>query len=447
MSSLLGYWVHNKTGDPGKLRAWSAEEIGDFFNHVERIQPTASLFHETLEWAVEAKKRVPSCHVTFRHYIDEKRGVSEGDIWKKWTVQQHLDEFMPFHRPGISLNMWNEPHPELNELEAFAQKASDVMNAFGRQGVSLDMINWSVGTPHEGDETIQRLEALWEAFDLWYDFHSAGHHEYGTHRGMLFSEPNGDFNVFPWRVGRAVELIHPKVIALGYQGFRVNFTEYGSDYAFDGMGGRRGYRNYWGGKRFGQEVVGSIETTKRPYVIGYCLYKKGNSSGWGDFDTLGDSDFQTEIEAGVTNGRLAPVVEVTPPPPPPPPPVPNYPKPPDVNDPRWRHVIASPKGDWVNVRSVPDKGVTALLRIRAADELYILREETYGVWIPVKIPTDEGVFVRGWVSGDVVVFDDVKPPSPPDPPTKTVEISRADAMLLADQYEALRAKWYEIANR
>lgn len=330
--SLAGYWVHNKTGND-QLRGWSAKEQGDFFAHFERIQPTASLFHEVLEWAVEAKKRVPACNIVYRRYIDPKRGFTEGNIWRSWNAQQHLDEFLPWWRPGLILNIWNEANPDLGEMDKFSKVASDVMDAFGKEGKPIAIWHPSVGTPNEGNETIDRLTPLWEAFDRWYDLHIMGWHEYGTHRGMLFNEKGSDYNVYPYRVGRAVELIHPKVVARGHKGFRLIFTEFGSDYAFDGQGGKRGYRDYWGGKKFGQEVVAAIEKTKRPYVLGYCLYKKGNSAGWGDFDTLNDTDYDKEIEEGTRNGRLAPVppIVVTPiPAPTPPQPLPLPPTPPDA---------------------------------------------------------------------------------------------------------------------
>ncbi len=307
MTSLLGYWAHNKTdAGSGQLRGWSDKEIAAFFDHFVRIGSTAMLFHEVREWAVEAHKRLPTCHVSYRHYLDPKRyGVSEGDIWQKWTTQQHLDFFGPDHRPGLNLNMWNEPNPGLDELEPFARKAADIMDVFGKAGIPLDMVGWGVYLPNEGDETIQRLEPLWDAFDHWYDLHSYNGHEYGTHRGLLYS--GTDYNVFPTRIGRAVELIHPQVVARNHKGFRLFHGEYGGDQGFDGQGNLRGYHNYWGGQRYGQEVVGAIQKTKRPNVIGYCVYGIGNSGEFPDFDALNDKDFRDEVEAGAKAGRLAPV--------------------------------------------------------------------------------------------------------------------------------------------
>lgn len=320
MTSLAGYWVHNKTGTAdGKLRGWSDKETASFFDHFVRIGATAMLFHESHEWAVEAHKRLPTCRVSYRHFVDPKRyGVSEGNIWQKWTVQQHLDFFSPDYRPGLSLNMWNEPNPELDDLEAFARKASDIMDAFGKAGIPLDMVGWGVYLPDDSDETIKRLEPLWDAFDRWYDLHSYNGHEYGTHRGLLYAED--EYTVYPTRIGRAVNLIYPKVIARksgviagNHRGFRIFHGEYGADYAFDGLGNLRGYHNYWGGERYGQEYVGAVEQTKRPHVIGYCLYGAGNSGEFGDFDVLNDSDFRDEVEAGAKDGRLAPVAAAEPP--------------------------------------------------------------------------------------------------------------------------------------
>lgn len=456
--SLAGYWCHHKTNKAGstELRGWSDKEIGAFFDHFVDIQPTTSLFHEIHEWAVEAKKRVPSCNVIFRRYIDPARyGVSEGDIWLKWTVQQHLDFFMPDYRPGLILNMWNEPGPEPVQLEGFAKRGAAVMDAFGAQNAPLAMIGWGVGWPNEGDDTIDRLEPLWDAYDRWYDLHIASHHEYGTHRGMLYHAEGSDFNVYPFRVGRAVDLIHPKVVARksgvtgkNHKGFRVAFTEYGSDYAFDGQGGKRGYRDYWGGSQFGQEVVGSIVKTKRAFVIGYCVYKIGNSAGWGDFDVLGDDDFRKQITAGAKDGRLAPVQVVQPPPVPPtnpPPPVvtpPTYPQLPSADDDRWQRVIAAPRGGVVSVRAVPDKGGTVLTKIETVCEISMLGEETHGIWVPVLVPVEGAVPIIGWVTTDVITFLDV-----PDEVTEPViELTAKHAKFLAEQYESMAASHASIAE-
>lgn len=438
MNSLHGLNVHDKA-DGG--REWSAQEQADFWKHFETVRPTSSLFLNRRDRALEAKRRVPECKVIFRQYIEEdNKQTTEGNLWNKRSIQWHVDKFAPLAAGNLIINMWNEPQPPEEQLENFAKTYAKLMDAFGTLGIPLVGPNFNVGTPNESDRVLKLLSPLWDAFDRWHDVHFFGTHEYGSHYGMLFNQPGHPYSVYPWRVGRYVELIAPWIEKNGHKIPYVIFTEFGADSAGDGQQNKRGYRNYWTGKYYAGQVIPAIQKVKRYYVIGFNVYSEGNTNDWPDFNIMGDTDYHTEIETATKDGRLAPVLTV--PPVVEPPPV-TYPQLPTLDDPRWQLVIAAPSGDYANVRSKPDKTGDVIGKINPVQELFVLTQESHDAWLPVKIPMEGKAPQLGWVNSTVISFIEV----PADPPTKTVEISRDDALELARHFTALGLKWTEIANR
>lgn len=421
MNSLHGYNAHDKTTGG---REWSAEEQAVFWRHFETIRPTTSLFLNRRDRALEAKRRVPECKVVFRQYIEEdNKTVTEGNLWDKRSIQWHVNKFAPMGGDGLILNMWNEPHPPLEMLEPFARKYADLMDTFGALNIPIVGPNFGEGEPNETETILERLEPLWDAFDRWHDVHPYGAHEYGSHYGMLFEQPGNPYSVVPWRIGRYVELIVPWLENHGHKIPRVIFTEYGSDDAHDGQQNKRGYRNYWGGRQYAQGVIPSIVRFKRYFVIGYCLYSEGDTNNWPDFNVMGDTDYHSEIETASKDGRLAPVAA--------PPPTTTYPKLPEPTDPRWKKVIAKPKYGNVNVRQQPDKASDITALVHPDDELYIVASEAAGIWMPVKL-LGTGL-LRGWVSTDVIGFQDAPVAQPDEPPNPTIMLTREEALVLAGQ--------------
>lgn len=124
------------------------------------------------------------------------------------------------------------------------------------------------------------------------------------------------------------------------------------------------------------------------------------------------------------------------------PPATTYPPLPAADDPRWLKVIAVAQGN-VNLRVLPDKAGSILVLIKPGQELSVLPAEAHGIWCPAKIP--DGINeMRGWVSTDVIGFKEV--PAPP-PPSRTLELSRADVQELHDLYQGLADKYADFLNR
>lgn len=318
MVSRIGYNVHSTTG--GVQRGWSDKELAYFFDHIQRLKPTALLFLDNREWALEAHRLLPDCRVIFRRYYN-RDGTDEGNMWMRESAGWHVDRFARDAEGGLALNIWNEPVPGNDSARRFAEQYASVMDAFGALQIPIVGPNFSVGFPNEN--WVNQLEPMWQAFDRWHELHDFGIHEYGTHRGMLFFEPNHPFNVFPYRVGRQTDFCtvpyltsHQHVIP------RMTFTEWGADSAFDGTT-FRGWRTCWDENRYAQELIEADRKIAggHPYIRGYCIFSYGDtghlhtSEDWSSFNVIDAFTLHQKLEANSAVTVIATAdVLITPPP-------------------------------------------------------------------------------------------------------------------------------------
>ncbi len=318
MVSRIGYNVHSTTG--GIQRGWSDKELNYFFDHIQRLKPTVLLFLDQREWALEAHRLLPDCRVVFRRYFNRNR-IDEGNMWMNQSAQWHLDNFARDAEGGLALNIWNEPVPGTDSARTLAEHYAAVMDAFGALQIPIVGPNFGVGFPNEN--WVNLLEPMWIAFDRWHNLHDYGIHEYGTHRGMIFFEPNHSFNVFPYRIGRQTDFCTvPYLLSRNHIIPNMTFTEWGVDSAFDGTT-FRGWRTCWDENQFARELIAADHkiADNHPYIRGYCIFSYGDtghlhtSDDWSTFNVIDAFSLHQKLEANKSTVVAAvPDVLITPPP-------------------------------------------------------------------------------------------------------------------------------------
>lgn len=288
----VGYQYHNTLT---YQRGYSAEEEQHLFDHFAKIQPGAALFLDNEGRAVRAKQLVPGCAVVVRSYRDD---VKEGELWKKLSPQQVFNDYKNTPK-GLIRNILNEPDG-YGDLKALAHWCSEVMDLFGNAGIPIVLPNFGEG--HPDVDRLADLEELWRAFDKWHSLHYHGTHEYGSHLGMLHNT-GGQFDMFPWRVGRFETFVMTYLQKNGHKVPGVILTEFGCDSAHDSTN-YRGWKTCWVDKQYFGEIQAAIgKVYNQPHYVGLCLFSWGNSgrqfteSDWATFDLAGASEFQALLEA------------------------------------------------------------------------------------------------------------------------------------------------------
>lgn len=378
--STIGYNIHQFA--QGTQRHWSQEEVRYLFDHLERLQPTVLLVLNNHDWALQAKRLLPDCHVIFRRFYDQ-HGLNEANMWLERDAQWHIDQFAHEAEGGLALNIWNEPIPPEHQVRQFAEKYADVMEAFGQRGIPIVGPNFAVGFPNEN--WMQALEPMWQAFDRWHTLHDYGIHEYGTHRGMLFFEPDSPFNVHPFRVGRQNHFVLPYLRQQGHIVPTMSFTEWGVDTPYDGTN-HRGWRSTWDETRFFEELIAADRALRAqtPHIRGYCIFCYGNSgqrgtyTDWATFDVMDALVFHKMLEDHIHQEEGdQPIV---------------------INR-DWTPATAEIRdGKYVNIRAEPSLESEKLGEIHPGDSLFYDPAAQAGVWWPVKTGD-----VTGYAHGDYFV--------------------------------------------
>lgn len=481
----IGHNVHAQSRDFDKNK---------LLKHVSILQPDWMLVMDDLNLcrdiqAVSSRTKV--IYRAFNHENDwdkispaawvaaKKKDIGNADVWAYCVNEGGFDD---------ALLYW---YVSVIELAAKAN-------------LKVVVGNFSVGTPRPEDWRKPAAVAFLKVLDKYRDTAIMGLHEYAC--GVITSGFLGGYpdnaGVAPdsGKVGRNLivpgnwptaneaatmtmfhcgrfRFIVTACNALGIRPPRIVLTEHGFDDVSDiklwsdrlhmtvpytTIRGWKSVQNQWRdwfGKALGWTVARAyfeqLKYADQAIYLGSCvegqlIFCWGHTSEmWDQFDISKEDDLHKLLEDYAmqhTPPSNPPPVVTTPPPPPvviPPPPSASYPMLPTIDDPRWEHVIATPKGDWVNVRSAPTPTVTAIAKLRANDELYVILSENEGIWIPVKIPGDDGLPLRGWVSTDVVAFTVF--PTQEEPPL--IELSRKDVEKLHEAYKSLSDQYEDILNR
>lgn len=233
MTSLIGYNVHSILTYG---RGYSASEQASLWSHLERLKPASLLFLDNLDWSREAKRRLPDCVVVWRAWRPD-----DGSLFDKITPQQFLNSTVrDAAAAGIVIQALNEPDG-YGDLRKLAGWCAELMDAATIAGVRLVLPNFGVG--HPDTNRLAELDALWQAFKR-NPLHYYGCHEYGTYRGMLYTDETRRRDVVPWRVGRFQFIANYCGAKFGYMP-PVLITEFGIDSSFyaDDDKNKRGWRD------------------------------------------------------------------------------------------------------------------------------------------------------------------------------------------------------------
>lgn len=223
--SLIGYNVHDRLTYE---RGYSAEEKERMWRHFERLQPASLMFLDNFDWAREAKRRLPNTIVVFRQYRS-----NDGRFFMNMTPQQFYDGHAQFGDAGLVVSVMNEPtgYGEQNkpeDLEKVAEFMRRVMDLHGRAGHAICGPEFGVG--HPDLSRLSELDEMWAAFKRWPQ-HYYGAHEYGTYRGMQYTDETHQRDVYPHRVGRYKSILAYVKEKYGYDlPFLAN--EFGIDSSF-----------------------------------------------------------------------------------------------------------------------------------------------------------------------------------------------------------------------
>lgn len=323
----ISYNVHSQMHPQ---RAYSADEEAYLFDHLKRLNPPALLFMDSQSWALRAKQMLPGCAVVVRNWR-----ADDGAFHYNLSPQAFFDLYKNTPK-NLVLNVLNEPNG-YGDLPKLAHWCAQVMDLFGAIGVAVVVPNFGEG--HPDVDKLAELEELWKALDKWHDLHYYGSHEYGTWRGMIFSE-SGKYDVYPWRVGRFEQFIVPYLKAHGHKVPNVILTEAGCDSAHDGTD-KRGWRSIWNEQQYVDQLMLAMNKVyNQPHYIGLCLFSYGNTgkdfteSDWRTFDVSEAKTLHKLIENAAATVPTTPV-----PPAPLPVPVPTpAPIPPPVGLPSKEHV-------------------------------------------------------------------------------------------------------------
>lgn len=289
----IGYNIHNRMHPQ---RQYSAQEKKYLLDHLVKLQPATVLMMDDDDWAREIKRELPNCAVVIRFYDDSDGGFhlpSDGK-GRRLSPQQFYDEYAKRTHGGLILNVLNEPNgydekdkPHSTALRPLASWMAQTMDLFGKAGIPIAGPNFGEGHPNV--DHLDRLDELWDAFKIWGDLHYYSIHEYGTWRGMLFNE-GGNWDVYPWRVGRFEQFTVPYLAGRGQAVPRVIVTEWGIDSAHDSTG-KRGWRDQFSEiEYFGQMIPALEKVYASPHYVGVCTYCYGNTgqdftpSDWRSFD-------------------------------------------------------------------------------------------------------------------------------------------------------------------
>lgn len=323
MPSLIGFNVHS-TLTYG--RAYSDVEKHRMWEFFERLQPASLLFLDNLDWAREAKRRLPKTIVVFREYRQ-----NDGQFFKNMSAQQFYDSHIRFGEGGVVVSVMNEPtgYGEQNspdDLERIASFMAAVMDKFGAAGVSIVGPEFGVG--HPDTNRLSELEAMWQAFKRW-PLHYYGSHEYGTYRGMTYTDNTHRRDVVPWRVGRFEAIANYCQTSLGYVPPML-INEFGIDSSFyaDDIKTKRGWRDAGlSEEQYAHQLIDAAKGIyNKPYIKGLNIFSHGNTGrqgagdDWKTHDVSFLSAFQRELETysrGNTPPTPTPVPTPTPLPQPP----------------------------------------------------------------------------------------------------------------------------------
>lgn len=288
----IGYNIHNRMHPQ---RQYSAQEKKYLLDHLVRLQPATVLMVDDDDWAREIKREIPNCAVVIRFYDDSDGAfhLPPDGKGRRLTPQQFYDEYAKRLHGGLILNVINEPNgyderdKPSTALKPLAGWMAKTMDLFGKAGLPICGPNFGEG--HPDVDKLSLLDELWDAFKLWGNLHYYSIHEYGTWRGMLHHD-NGQWDVYPWRVGRFERFTVPYLVGRGQEIPRVIVTEWGVDSAHDSSG-KRGWKDQFSEVQYFGEMVGALEQVyAAPHYVGVCTYCYGNTgqdftpSDWRSFD-------------------------------------------------------------------------------------------------------------------------------------------------------------------
>lgn len=296
MTVIPGYTVHRTLT---YNRGYSTDETERMWAHFGRLRADSHLFMDHIDWAREAKRRWPDCIVVYRHYLKE-----DGSLHKVMTPAEFVKLHTPFSAGGIVVQCLNEPsgYGTVAEMAQLAKWCADVMRLASDSEMALALPNFGVGHPSENK--LSALNDLWQAFKD-YPEHFYACHEYGTYRGMTYTDDTHRRDVTPWRVGR-----FKFVTTYVKQNFNIDLniliTETGIDssqYADDDKQ-KRGWRDSGLNEiQYALELIKAAKTVYNvPNIKGLHVFSHGNTGkehsadDWKTHDVSFLADFQRELE-------------------------------------------------------------------------------------------------------------------------------------------------------
>lgn len=298
MTVIPGYCVHNTLT---YARGYSAEEQTRMWGHFSRLKADSQLFMDQIEWARTMKRLDPSCIVVHRRFID-----GDGALHRNMSAQKFVNDHKALAAGGIVIQVLNEPNgyeERPGDLKQLATWCAEVMHLSAEAEMVVALPNFGVG--HPDTNKLPELNEMWMAFKK-YPMHFYACHEYGTYRGMTYTDETHQRDVTPWRVGR-FKIVTDYVKQHFDYDLTILVTETGIDssmYQGDDKT-KRGWRD--SGLNEVQYALEMIKASKTVYSLpnikGLNIFSHGNTGkantefDWKTHDVSFLTEFQKELES------------------------------------------------------------------------------------------------------------------------------------------------------
>lgn len=384
-----------------------------------------------MDYAERVHNEVPNLKIVWRNLEPEDTGIlakMSADSLYRLKVTPYLDWF---RRNKIIFMPDNETSGDDQRITTYANQEADILRWLHRDGLNGAMCRFPTGNVGDGTHgRSNQYPLLKPVFDVMLPGDIISPNEYSNAPGKSSAGHLARYKLM-WEVaGRPLETV------IGEAGISVDYDP-GKGYLSIGMSDEAVCVQL-----LGEEVWYEGGTIDR------CIFKPPGGYTHDKFNLRdGILKYLEDYYAKQEVITLPPAQ----------PPIPTYPKLPEAADPRWSKVIAKPKSGNVNVRSLPDKAGNIVALVHPDDVLHVITSEAAGIWIPVKLEND----MRGWVSTDVIAFQDAPSTQPEEPANPTITITREEALVLAGKHstaafaaledakaqQALADHYTELANR
>lgn len=245
------------------------------FERVAKLKPTSLVVLDDLVLAEELARKFTNTKVFWRRW--EK---GEGLLHYK-DASGVFKSFEFLKDKGVGCYVGNEADGyDGKNLSKIADFYTRIGELFEKAGIDAALVNFGVGHPDK--VLLHLLKPLFEIINGSKHLF-LGLHEYGTHRGILYTDETRRRDVFPWRVGRFT-FIKEYAQSRGLNRVRFIITEFGVDHSFyaEDDKNKGPWRDSFTDEQYAVEIFNTVRNLydKHAEVYGVCIFSYGGNEDW-----------------------------------------------------------------------------------------------------------------------------------------------------------------------